>query len=558
MRKNKVSFKQILLKNGKLIFLILLLIAILNVIKVVCPYVFRSILDGYLIKDTTVSISLGTLLIAYIALQFATPIFEYIKDLTVSKTTRNVIQQVRDTLFGILIRYKMTTYQKYTSSNLYTRMTYDVNDMSELFGSTVPKILSNVVYVLGMIVVMLGIDVTLGILGIGIMIVLGVISFFFVKKLNVCNNNILKQTDQINLQYSEFYNSHKLNYIFDLENRNAEKQEALYNKKLAFREKYIFINTFFRPVVTLVEAMAIFLIVHFSLNLDISLGTIYIFAYYIQECFKPLRQIAQDFEKIGSAMISVKRVNELFQNKEQEENIFQGEEIENITGDIVFEQVSFKYEEEYILKDVNLILKQGTKVAIAGKTGAGKTTLINLLMKTYEPKEGRITIGGKDIKRIASNSIRKNISYISQDTYIFEDSIRKNIILNSSEITDEMIQTVIHEMGVESIFEKLENGLDEKINTSRMSKGELQIIAFIRAIVHKANIYIFDEPTSNIDLKTEKMIQDMINKIAETKTVIIIAHRKATIKDAEKLIYLKDGKVDIIINKKKQEDLITI
>lgn len=558
MKENKVSFKQIFFKNGKLIFLILVLIAILNIIKVVCPYVFRSILDGYLIKDTAVSVSLGTLLIAYMLLQFATPVFEYIKDIIVSKTTRNVIQQVRNTLFGILIRYKMKTYQSYTSSNLYTRMTSDVNDMSELFGSTMPKILSNVVYVLGMIVVMLGINITLGILGIGIMIALATISFLFVKQLNRCNNNILKQTDQINLQYSEFYNSHKLNYIFDLGKKNVQKQEGLYNKKLAFREKYIFINTFFRPTVTLVEAIAIFMIVHFSLNLTISLGTIYIFAYYIQECFKPLREIAQDFEKIGSAMISVKRVNELFQNKEEEENIFQGEEIEDLTGDIIFEQVGFKYENEDVLKDVNLILKQGTKVAIAGKTGAGKTTLINLLMRTYDLNEGRITIGGKDIRKIAINSIRKNISYISQDTYIFEDSIRKNIILNSKEITDEMIYAVIKQMGVESIFAKLEKGLDEKISTSRMSKGELQIIAFIRAIVHKANIYIFDEPTSNIDLKTEKIIQDMINKIAKTKTVIIIAHRKATIKDAEKLIYLKDGKVDIIINRTKEENMVTI
>lgn len=208
-----------------------------------------------------------------------------------------------------------------------------------------------------------------------------------------------------------------------------------------------------------------------------------------------------------------------------------------------------RYDKEIILKNMSFIIKKGTKVTIAGRTGVGKTTLTNVLMKLYDIESGRILIDNYDISKISTKCLRDNISYISQNPYIFNDTIRNNITLENNSITDEQINKLIYEMGVENLFNKLENGLDTKIKLSKLSYGELQIIAFIRAIVHKANFYIFDEPTSNIDLQTEKMIQNVIDKISEKSTVIIIAHRKSTIESSDKIIYLKDGQVDMIKNK---------
>lgn len=208
-----------------------------------------------------------------------------------------------------------------------------------------------------------------------------------------------------------------------------------------------------------------------------------------------------------------------------------------------------RYDKEIILKNMSFIIKKGTKVTIAGRTGVGKTTLTNVLMKLYDIESGRILIDNYDISKISTKCLRDNISYISQNPYIFNDTIRNNITLENNNITDEQINKLIYEMGVENLFNKLENGLDTKIKLSKLSYGELQIIAFIRAIVHKANLYIFDEPTSNIDLQTEKMIQNVIDKISEKSTVIIIAHRKSTIESSDKIIYLKDGQVDMIKNK---------
>lgn len=188
-------------------------------------------------------------------------------------------------------------------------------------------------------------------------------------------------------------------------------------------------------------------------------------------------------------------------------------------------------------------LKQEKRQQLLVKHGAGKTTITKILMRLYPITKGKVTIDGYDINELSIESIRKNITYISQDAYIFKDTVRKNIILEKENITDEQILEIMEQMGALPLLERLDNGLDEIVDINRLSKGELQVIAFIRAIVHKANIYIFDEPTSNIDLRTEKMIQSIIDKISKNSTVIIIAHRLSTIQNVDRVLKLEDGDV---------------
>lgn len=175
--------------------------------------------------------------------------------------------------------------------------------------------------------------------------------------------------------------------------------------------------------------------------------------------------------------------------------------------------------------------------------GVGKTTITKILMRLYPITKGKVTIDGYDLNELSIKSIRNNITYISQDSYIFKDTVRKNIILEKENITDEQILEIMEQMGALPLLDRLDNGLDEVVDVNRLSKGELQVIAFIRAIVHKANIYIFDEPTSNIDLRTEKMIQSIIDKISKNSTVIIIAHRLSTIQNVDRVLKLKDGSI---------------
>ena len=282
--------------------------------------------------------------------------------------------------------------------------------------------------------------------------------------------------------------------------------------------------------------------------MTVSLGSIYLVINYIQNCRAPLNEIFTEFEQIQSSMMSLKRINKLLKEKGKED-IEEGKIVEDLKGDIEFENVCMQYGENKVLHNVSFIIKGGNKVTIAGKTGVGKTTLTNILMRLYPISKGKILIGGEDISKVRIKDIRKNISYISQTPYILNDTLKNNIILGDKTITEEQIRNVANEIGFEKVLDKFPNGLEEKIEKNKLSYGQLQMIAFLRAILHKANIYIFDEPTSNIDLKTEDRIQKLIDNITKESTVIIIAHRKSTIESSDKIIYLKDGKVDIIVNK---------
>ena len=325
------------------------------------------------------------------------------------------------------------------------------------------------------------------------------------------------------------------------------------DEELVYRKKWIFVESFIYPLAITIQAVAIYLILMYVFNIDstVSLGSIYLVINYIQKCRTPLNEIFTELEEIQSSSMSLKRINILLKEKGKED-IEKGKIFENLKGDIEFENVYMQYGENKVLHNISFVIKEGNKVTIAGKTGVGKTTLANILMRMYPIKSGKISIGGKDIQKVRIQDVRKNISYISQTPYILNDTLKNNIILGNEKITEEQIRKVAKDIGFEKVLDKFPKGLEEKIDKNKLSYGQLQMIAFLRAILHKANIYIFDEPTSNIDLKTEDRIQKLIDNITSDSTVIIIAHRKSTIENSDKIIYLKDGKVDMIVNKSKR------
>ncbi len=393
-------------------------------------------------------------------------------------------------------------------------------------------------------------NVNLAIIGAITVIITTIVVYKSSQILGNLENERLKKRDRNNKEYSELYNKSKLSYLFKLQNKNISKMNSLFESELDTRKKYIFVHHFPYWIIAVIQAMGIYAIIYYALdiNVAISLGSIYLVLYYTKECKSPLEEICNQLEDMQTCLNSYKRIKTLL-NEKGEENIEIGEYVEDLNGDIEFQNVSMKYDKEVILKNMSFIIKKGTKVTIAGRTGVGKTTLTNVLMRLYDIQSGRILVGNHNISEISTKCLRDNISYISQNPYIFADTVRNNITLENKEITDEQINNLIEEMGVSNLFNRLENGLDTQIKLSKLSYGELQVIAFIRAILHKANFYIFDEPTSNIDLQTEKMIQNIIDKISQKSTVIIIAHRKSTIESSDKIIYLKDGQIDMIVNK---------
>lgn len=456
-----------------------------------------------------------------------------------------MLNELRDKIFKKVLTMKLKDFDKFPSSDIYTRLTVDAENVKTLFSDNIPVILNDIMHILFIIVVMFVISFKLAIIGFITILSIAIYSYVIVRKLKKIQKVTIKKRDLENRQFSESYNKSKLTKLFSLEKKNIEKVDKLLDEELENRKKYINVNTLLWPVGVFLESVGMYAILYYVLNIQtgISLGTVYIFLYYIKQCFSPLKEMFEQIEEIQNAQVSLERIDTILKIKEKED-IEKGLHISKLRGNIKFEDVTFAYENKEILKGVSFEIKEGEKVAIIGKTGAGKTTLSSILMRLYPIKQGKVLVDGHQIEEISIKSIRENITYISQNTYVLKDTLRNNILLEMQNIPDEKILDIMKKIGAMPLLKRLENGLDEVININRLSKGELQIIAFIRAIIHEANIYIFDEPTSNIDLRTEKMIQSIIDKISEKSTVIIIAHRLATIQNVDRVLELKDGQVN--------------
>lgn len=541
--------KSILKKNAKILFLVALFLIITNILSVTHPLVLKQVLDINL-NDSNIVTILRNFVILYIAVHILLIISKDLRNTVINKAMSKILRDLREKLFLHVLKWNMETYQKYNSSEIYTRLTADIDNVSALFLGTLQVLVNDILYIAIMVVFMFLADVKLAIIGCIAMIITAIISYIFTHQVAKANKQILNKRDKENRQYSEMYNKNKLTYLFGLQKNTARKINKTLDEELIYRKRFIFVESFTYPLSTTIQALAIYFILQYTLNIDglISLGSIYLVINYIKDCREPLNEIFEQLEEIQSSFMSLKRINVLLKETGVED-IEKGEKEENLKGDIEFKNVYMQYGDNKVLNDISCIIKEGSKVTIAGRTGVGKTTMMNILMRLYPFKSGKILIGGKDITKIRIKDIRKNISYISQTPYILEDTLKNNIILGDKNITDEQIKTVAKEIGFENTLSKFKDGLDEKISKSKLSYGQLQMIAFLRAILHKANIYIFDEPTSNIDLKTEDRIQKLIDKIAKESTVIIIAHRKSTIESSDKIIYLKDGKIDMIKNR---------
>ncbi len=538
--------KYILKKNANMLILVALVLIICNILKALHPLIMKSILD----VDITSKETLMRLFFAYFVVHILLVYSKNARNSVINRTMSKILRDLRKKLFCHVLKWDMTTYQKYNSSEIYTRLTADIENVSSLFLGTMQILLDDVLYIITVVFFMFFADIKLALIGSIAILLNTVVSYVFTQKVAICSKKILDKRDKENRQFSEMYNKSKLTYLFGLQKKNEEKICKTMDEELVYRKKWIFVESFIYPLAVTIQAVAIYFILMYVFHVDnvVSLGSIYLVINYIQKCRAPLNEIFTQLEEIQSASMSLKRINKLL-NENGKEDIQKGEVVEDLKGDIEFENVCMQYGENKVLHNISFVIKEGNKVTIAGKTGVGKTTLANILMRLYPIKSGKITIGGKNIQDVRIQDVRKNISYISQTPYILNDTLKNNIILGDETITDNQIKKVANEIGFEKVLNNFSNGLEEKIDRSKLSYGQLQMIAFLRAILHKANIYVFDEPTSNIDLKTEDRIQKLIDKITTDSTVIIIAHRKSTIENSDKIIYLKDGMVDMIVNK---------
>lgn len=544
--------KQVIKKHIKSFIMAGILVFICNLLSVIHPFIIKETVEIDFSANNIKQI-LIQLFSAYLFIHVLLAIMRNVRNIYINKFMATMLKDIREKLFYKVLKFKMKTYNKYNSSEIYTRLTSDADNLFQLFFGTIQILVNNVIYIVLIVLMMFFANVNLAVIGCITVIIVAFSSLKFTKKLKSIDDKILQKRDEENREFSEMYNKNKLTYLYKMQKNNINTIGKLFNEELKLRRKYIFVHHFIYPVALVLEALGIYAILHYALNINtnISLGNIYLVLFYIKECRNPLSEMFDQLERMQTCLNSLRRINSILKEKD-DEDIYTGEDAKNLNGDIEFKNVCMRYANELVLRDISFVIKKGSKVTIAGRTGVGKTTITNIFMRLYNIESGQILINGYDISKISIKSLRDNISYISQNPYIFEDTLRNNITLGESNITDEQILEIVEYIGVKDIFNRFANGLDEIIKATKLSYGELQVISFIRAIVHKANIYIFDEPTSNIDLKTERLIQNLIDKISKNSTVLIVAHRKSTLESSNKIIYLKDGQVDMIVNKQEE------
>lgn len=352
--------------------MLVIVLILCNILGSIHPFIMKKILEVDF-QASDIQTILLKLVIIYILIHIGYAIFKNIRNIEVNKLMAKISRDIRERVFEKILKFKMKTFEKYNSAQLYTRLTSDVNELFTLFFGTLNIVVNNIIYLLFMVIMMFFANIPLAWIGLATICAIGMSTMKFTKILGGFNQQILKRRDLVNRQFSELYNKSKLTYLYQLQQKNIEESNYLFNEELKPRKKYIFVHNFTYWALILLEAIGIYSVLYYALNIDtsITIGSIYLILFYIKECRSPLNEICNQLEEIQSCMASYKRVKEILQEKDAEDLTF-GEEIDTVKGDIEFQNVCMKYEKETVLKNISFIIKEGAKVTIAGKTGVRK------------------------------------------------------------------------------------------------------------------------------------------------------------------------------------------
>ncbi|MHB1484026.1 MAG: ABC transporter ATP-binding protein [Saccharofermentanales bacterium] len=523
---------------------------LVNISVIAQPYILKTVIDRNLAKgiyDLRAFMIFGLL---YFISVIAGTAGNYGQTITLTRLGQSIMHKLRTSLFSHIQRLGMGFFDRNSSGKILTRINSDIESLSDLFSSTLIVIVRDILLIIGIIIAMFSMNRQLAfwcMLSIPVVMVLTLIFRFLARK-NF--KRVKAQLSKLNSFLAENIIGMKIVQIFAREDAKSEEFHELGDTycKLGVRE--VMLNGLSNPLVLAISNIMIALLIGifaYSIKLGIiEVGVIYAFTTYIKQLFNPIAEIADQFTGIQSALISADRVFDLMDTQDYIEDFNGGIRISELKGDIEFRNVWFAYNEEnYVLKDVSFTVKAGQRCAFVGETGSGKTTIISLLARFYNVAKGQILIDGIDINEYNLADLRKCIAVVMQDVFLFSGDIRYNIRLNNEDITDEDIAGTIDSIRSSEFFDSLDNGYDHVVSErgSTFSAGERQLISFARAIAFKPSILILDEATANIDSSTETILQNSLEAISENHTVIIIAHRIATITNADMIYVMDKGRI---------------
>ena len=554
MDKRKFNFKLFsrLIKNVKPYktnFIFVSFAAILiSFFSILNQYLLKIAVDDYItLKNyqgliTIISIMVGVLLFQ-VLFQF---LFVYFTNLLGQK----VVFDIRNKLFSKIISFKMSYYNKSSIGRLVTRTVNDMETIASIFSQGLFMIIADLILMLSVLTVMVILSLKLSIIIFLILPFIIVATRLFQMAMKVAFNQVRNEVANLNSFVQERLSGMKEIQIFNRQKIEYENFKNINDRHKQAWLKTVWYNSIFFPISEISTSITIGLLVWYAgfNNIadenSVSLGTIFLFIQLSQMLFRPLRQIADKFNTLQMGMVAANRVFKILDTDEFVIDI--GTNLDEIKGEIIFDKVNFSYEvNNPIIKNLSIEIKPGERVAIVGPTGSGKSTIIKLILRFFEINSGKIYVDGTSIEKFSLKNLRSQISLVSQDIFLFADSIYNNISLFKKNISKDKIKNAAKEIGILEFINKLPGGFNYNVKERgvMLSEGQRQLISFLRAYVSNPKILILDEATSSIDSKTEQLIQYATNKIIEGKTSIIIAHRLSTILNADKIIYLDNGEI---------------
>ena len=488
-------------------------------------------------------------------------VLSYAQAMVLAYVGQKIIYSIRLDVFKHLHKLSINFFNNNPIGKLVTRATNDIETLNEMYTSVIVNILKSVCLLIGIIVTMLMYNVKLSLLTFTVIPFIIIFTGVFSKVSKKTYREIRGKISALNAFVSEHVSGMKIVQIFAVENkmldRFKEKSEELREKHM----KQITIFAVYNPSAYMLNIIALILLIWFGGKLyiagEITIGTIVIFQRYIGKFFEPIQEFAEQLNIIQSASASAERIFNLLDEKPDIEDSENAVEISDLKGEIEFKNVWFAYnEEEWILKDVSFKVKPGQNVAFVGATGAGKTTIQNLISRYYDIQKGEILIDGINIKDIKVDNLRMHIGQMLQDVFLFTGDIKSNIRLRNENITDHEIIEAAKYVNADGFISKFNKKYNEPVieRGASFSAGQRQLLSFARTLAFKPKILILDEATANIDTETESLIQDALGKIMKGRTTLVVAHRLSTIQNADKIIVMHKGK---IIEEGTHQELLT-
>ena len=482
-----------------------------------------------------------------LALSFA---FNVAQTWILQKTGQNIILQMRKDLYRHIQSLGSRYFDITPVGKLVTRVTNDVEALNEMYSGILVQLFRNIVKIVGLAGVMLVLDVRLAAISFVLMpLVIGLTVLCQKIARNIYRLYRTRLTD-INTFLSEHLSGMKIIQIFGRQERKFEefhdKNTKLY--KTFYREMLMY--AVFRPLIYILSILSLMIVLWFgSSNVFdeiISVGTLYIFSNYIRSFFDPIQELAEQFSTLQSSIASAEKIFTVMDEDEFIPEVENPKQPDKITGKIEFDHVWFAYDgENYVLKDVSFVINPGEKVAFVGATGAGKSSILNLIGRYYDIQKGHIYIDGIDIRQLSKKQLRSAIGQMQQDVFIFEGDVAYNIRLNDDDITDAQVKAAAEYVNASHFIEKLPQGYHEPVTErgATFSAGERQLLSFARTLAHNPSILVMDEATANIDTETEILIQEALEKLMDGRTTIMVAHRLSTIQHADCIMVMHKGRI---------------